>query len=150
MKNAHLLEEEIQAIVFEQKDFSDFNEHVQHCTRCKNSIEAYKLVFKDFEGLPQPMFDFQVQVPLRMDRQKTTRNPSYFPVLLLAVLGFVGLAFGVIGYLSKNRLEKLESTWLSNWLVICTATILLIGLLVDLALGNEKKIKALNRSILQH
>lgn len=150
MKNAHLLEEEIQAIVFEQKDFSAINEHVQHCTRCKNSIEAYKLMFKNLDYLPAPMFDFQVQVPLQMDRQKIARNPSYFPLLLLAVLGFVGLAFGVIGYLSKNRSEKLESTGLSDGLVICTAAILLIGLLLDLAFGYEKKIKALNRSILQH
>ena len=150
MKNSHLLEEEIQAIVFEQKDFSGLNEHVQYCNRCKNSIEAYKLMFKDLKDFPQPMFDFHVQAPVKMYSQKIIRNHFHFPIFLTALLGFLGLSFGVISYLSNNKSVKLESTWLSTWLVICTGGILLTVLVIDVVISYEKKIKALNRIFMQH
>lgn len=150
MKNVHLSEEEIHEIVFDQKNVSYMVEHIKQCTLCKNKIEVYKLIFADLHHHPVPSFGFEVDAPLPIHQRKPVKDISYIAVFVFAILGFLVLGFGMIYYIFKNPFERLENTLPLNWLVVCTAAILLIGLLIDLIIGYEKKIKVIHHSIMQH
>ncbi len=151
MKEKHLSEKEIHEIVFEQKNLNGLNTHIAHCQECKNNIAAYRLIFAEIQQLPKPSFGFEVQMPFTVLPKQRTISFWYISLFVLLISIFTCLMIVMMSYLTKTHFGAfMSNTRAINWLLFSTAALLLIGLLIDMVVKYERKIKILNQSIMQH
>ncbi len=136
MKNTHLSEEEIQAIVFDKKMTNTAVLHAQQCENCRNRIKAYELVFPQLKNEPAPKFSFEVVNPMLAQSKRTKTDLSGIFVVIIAVVTFTLLIFGLTRYLSTSCNDFL--------IVIVTASIVFIGLLIDAFNRHQQKLRILN------
>lgn len=135
MKNNHLSEEEIQAIVFDKKIINPLVLHAQQCENCRNRIKAYELVFSQLKNEPAPKFSFEVVNPILV---QPNRSKTDLPGIFLVIFAMV--TFGLALYLSTFSNRFL----IFNWLIIVTASIVFVGLLIDTFKRNQQKLRTLN------
>lgn len=151
MKNLHLSEKEIQDMALEKTEPDLLSEHVAHCLTCKTKVETYRLIFGELQHTTVPVFDFEVALPRMTRQRKTSSNYLYIFILASALIVFMLLAIAITGSLVNLQSDKSAQTISQiNWLIVLAASVLLLGLLADTAVGYHKKINAINRSVMQH
>lgn len=148
MKNEHLSEEEIQALALGTEKQSKFYDHLQHCSKCKKSIDTYKTIFTALAEQPALTFDFTVTPPPEMSMQKIKPRPTSFSILALGILSFLTLSLGIIGCLASRITSK--GFLLSNGIIIGIATLILYGLLAEMVIKYRRKMSTIRQSNLQH
>jgi len=147
MKNEHLSEEEIQALAMGTENQSKFHGHLQHCIKCRKSIEAYQTIFTALAQQPMLTFGFDVTLPTEIATQKVKPNPTSFPILALGILSFLTLSLGIVGWLASRTSS--QGLLISNVIIIGIATLILCGLLADMSIKYRRKISTIRQSNMQ-
>jgi|GEM_PF-5963098 len=144
----HLTDEELQSFAegrsTEKK--AAFDHHLQACMYCRQQLEAYRLINKEFSVEPEHEFstDFEDVVIARIVSTESKRLLIRTYALLTLMVTCIGLAFCILGYQYRTVLSlALHNTWkgfgLSFEILLFAGIILLMSGLLDNVLLHPKR-----------
>lgn len=146
MKGQHFTDREIQEYAFEGSAYEPaVIEHLQSCVMCSMKVENYKKIFHGIMEQSTVGFDFDLSTLVTSQIAKTQVIKSHAGLFRLISI-IVAIAAGLLVYLYGAYVSTLFSSisGMGLYLVITTASILLIFLGIDVYQKYERKLNMLD------
>lgn len=152
MSEAHLSEKEIQAFAIDQAHSPvHWTTHVNQCITCRHSVATYKLIFHEIKQQPAVAFDFDLAKLVVAQLPKPKAIGSSVLLMVLSWLTFLALSFCAVCYVLRGQFFNFIVTEpLINLLIVISASLLFLGLLLDVWMKFQEKIKVIDHIKLQH
>jgi len=133
MKIIHLTDQQLEQFIMEPSACNDtIVRHLQHCPRCQNEADSYRVFFRELSHQKEESFDFDLStlVLTQLKREQPVRASGSVTftlcILLLIGVGVPLLYFSVISIVNPNRTGTIFP-----WLITCSVFLILMGFGLD-------------------